>query len=58
MTYFYDEFVAMNMQPDGNDYRDTSLVEKDSLHPKAHEYLVRTHNPDHGNGRVAHRSNV
>jgi hypothetical protein len=53
MNDFFDTYVEVNLEPYG-DVKELAIVEKDSLHPKAHEHLVRKLNGDNGNGKVAH----
>tara|TARA_Y100000296_G_C5012680_1_gene175924 strand:+ start:171 stop:491 length:321 start_codon:yes stop_codon:yes gene_type:complete len=51
---FWEDFVATNLAPEGNDFRDCELVIKDDLHDRNYKvttFLIRNKDPNYGNGR-------
>jgi hypothetical protein len=55
MLEFWDQFTAMNQQPDNSDgWQDTTLVHKDTLHDankRVNHFLIRNSINGAGNGR-------
>jgi hypothetical protein len=58
---FWEDFVATNLSPDGNDFSTCELVFKDDLHDqnfKVTTFLVRERNKHFGNGRPVKHTKV